>query len=189
MKKMGYVKKIKITDNLMEQIEAITQCGSPDVSIFIEEEVETKGNKQPKLIECLDNLETGDTLIVWRYDIVARSIANLDEILEHIEGKGGCFVSIIEEYDSNSKNAGIYRKAVRDLAILEKNIWTERSITGLMAARAKGLNLGRSKKLTKEEQDELKRFYEQRVPLKEIEERFGISKPTIYRYLRNEFAN
>ena len=72
------------------------------------------------------------------------------------------------------------------LAEFERNLIRERTMAGLQAARARGKMGGRSKTLSSEQQKRLKQLYkDQSVSVKEICQMMSISKPTLYKYLKN----
>ena len=71
------------------------------------------------------------------------------------------------------------------LAEFERELIRERTNAGLQAARARGRLGGRPKKLNKKRQQKIKKLYESKVlTIQEICETEGISKPTLYRYVR-----
>ena len=54
---------------------------------------------RPELEKCLDRLETGDTLVVWRLDRRGRSIRNLLQIVDRLDKSGINFISLKENFD------------------------------------------------------------------------------------------
>jgi DNA invertase Pin-like site-specific DNA recombinase len=51
---------------------------------------------RPELEKCLDRLETGDTLVVWRLDRLGRSIRNLLQIVDRLDKSGINFISLLK---------------------------------------------------------------------------------------------
>jgi DNA invertase Pin-like site-specific DNA recombinase len=71
------------------------------------------------------------------------------------------------------------------LAEFERNLIRERTIAGLTAARARGHKGGRPRKLTQAQIEMALSLYDGRQhTIKEICALVGISKPTLYRYIR-----
>jgi len=67
----------------------------------------------------------------------------------------------------------------------ERSLIRERTQAGLAAARARGKLGGRPKSLSKDKQKAVKKLYaDGKLTVLEICEMFGISKPTLYGYLR-----
>jgi DNA invertase Pin-like site-specific DNA recombinase len=61
---------------------------------------------RPALAEVLEFVRTGDTLVVWRLDRLARSVADLIAIIKGLEVKGVAFVSLTEGIDTKSGAGG-----------------------------------------------------------------------------------
>lgn len=71
------------------------------------------------------------------------------------------------------------------VAELERSILLERQREGIAIAKAKGRYKGGKNKLTKEQVAELNAFHKQGMPIARIAKQFGITRPTVYSYLRN----
>ena len=72
------------------------------------------------------------------------------------------------------------------LAEFERDLIIERTQAGLKAARARGRLGGRPAALSIKEIKKLRQHYQKRLlSVLEICKLFNISKPTLYRYLRN----
>jgi len=73
------------------------------------------------------------------------------------------------------------------LKAMEVNVLRERTIKGLEAARARGLNGGRPEgSYNKKKASAVVTLYKQKNSISFIEETQNISRSTIYRYLRKE---
>jgi DNA invertase Pin-like site-specific DNA recombinase len=71
------------------------------------------------------------------------------------------------------------------LAEFERNLIRERTQAGLTAARVRGRKGGRPKSLDKKKREWLYRLYDEKQhPIQEICELVGVSKSTLYAYLR-----
>ncbi len=60
---------------------------------------------RPELEKCLERLEAGDTLVVWRLDRLGRSLRDLLEIVNRLEKQGITFISLKKRFDTG-KPAG-----------------------------------------------------------------------------------
>lgn len=56
---------------------------------------------RPELHRLLDQLRSGDTLVVWKLDRLSRSLKDLLAILERIDTAGGKFRSLTEAIDTS----------------------------------------------------------------------------------------
>ncbi len=50
----------------------------------------------------LEQLRSGDTVVVWKLDRLSRSLKDLLMILEKIEGAGATFLSLTESIDTST---------------------------------------------------------------------------------------
>jgi len=67
---------------------------------------------------------------------------------------------------------------------LERKMISERTKARLQRARTEGKQIGRRPKLSEREMKELIELYEEGIPVTRIARRFGISRCTVYRYLK-----
>jgi DNA invertase Pin-like site-specific DNA recombinase len=74
------------------------------------------------------------------------------------------------------------------LAEFEREIIRERTNAGLSAARARGRNGGRRKKLTDKQLQIARQLYDAKTPVNQICETLGIGRTTFYRYMKPEQA-
>jgi len=67
---------------------------------------------------------------------------------------------------------------------LERKMISERTKAGMQRAKAAGKHVGRKSKLSEQELRRVKELLELGVPKKRIAELLGISRTTLYRYLK-----
>jgi DNA invertase Pin-like site-specific DNA recombinase len=100
------------------------------------------------------------------------------------------FKSLQEAIDTTSSGGKLIFHIFGALAEFERNLIRERTIAGLSAARARGRKGGRPKALDSQKREIAVILYHQKEKtVKEICSIMGISKPTLYRYIRSEQAS
>ena len=57
---------------------------------------------RPGLKACLDYLNAGDTLIVWKLDRLGRSVQNLVDLMSFLQSRGVGFRSLTENMDTTT---------------------------------------------------------------------------------------
>ena len=67
---------------------------------------------------------------------------------------------------------------------LERKLISERTKAGIARAKAQGKHIGGKYKLSDKEVKELIELYRQGVPVVRLAKRFGVSRATVYRYLK-----
>jgi DNA invertase Pin-like site-specific DNA recombinase len=121
-----------------------------------------------------------------RHEMMGRSLKDLISWSGYLEEKGVGLVSLQESIDTGSSTGKLVFHMFGALAEFERNLIRERTMAGLQAARARGKMGGRSKTLSPDQQKRLKQLYkDQNVSVKEICQMMSISKPTLYKYLKN----
>ena len=114
----------------------------------IVEEQASGAKDRPQLVALLDSLEAGDTLAVWKFDRLGRSLPDLLDIVTRIEAKAAHLVSLTEKIDTSTSSGRMVFHVMGALAQFERDLISERTKAGLEAARAEGVTLGRPRKLT-----------------------------------------
>ena len=137
------------------------------------------------LERALELLREGDTLVVWRLERLGRSLKELTTLMSELKDQGIGFRSLQESIDTTSPGGTLIFHMFGALAELERNLIRERTQAGLAAARARGRKGGRPKALDAEKRRLTVELYEQqKYPVKQICKMMGISKPTLYAYVR-----
>ena len=90
-----------------------------------------------------------DGLVIFRFDRWARSTKELVEHMENLYTKGVQVYSYSENIDLNSSMGRAMLTIISAFAQLERDIIRERTIAGLVRARARGKTLGRPRKKKK----------------------------------------
>jgi len=85
-----------------------------------------------------------DTVLVWAFDRVARSVRHFLEILDELNHLGIEFVSFRENIDTGGPLGRAMVVIVGAIAELEKNLIVERVRAGMRRARLEGRQIGRS---------------------------------------------
>ena len=180
--KVGYARVSTHEQNLSLQIDELKKSGC--TKIFTDK-ISGSKSERPGLQEALDYLRVGDSLVVWRLDRLGRSLKHLIEIITRLEeGKIG-FSSLQESIDTTTSGGKLIFHIFGALAEFERNLIRERTKAGLAAARARGRKGGRPKVLDDKKIQLAKKLYKSgENPVFEISEFLGVSKSTLYTYLK-----
>lgn len=142
---IGYARVSTQDQNLDLQLDALKAAGCEEV---FQEKLTGKSKDRLELNNCLRTLRKGDVLIIWKLDRLARSLKDLVEIIHGLEEKGIGFRSITESIDTTSAGGKLIFHIFGALAEFEHNLIRERTIAGLVAARARGRKGGRTPSLS-----------------------------------------
>ena len=147
---VGYA-RVSTDEQLLDlQLDALKKYGCG--KIYQEHISGGRGRKErPQLADCLSNIRSGDTLVVWRLDRLGRSLKDLIEIVGELDRLGVGLVSLRENIDTTSATGRLIFHVFASLAQFERELIQERTKAGVEAARARGRKGGRPQKLTDRE--------------------------------------
>jgi DNA invertase Pin-like site-specific DNA recombinase len=180
--RVGYARISSTDQTPLLQLDALRKARCKP--IFTEKK-SGRNMERPELARCLETLESGDTLVVWKLDRLGRSLRDLMDIIERLEKNGVQFISLTENIDTTTAIGKYFFHTFGNLAEFERNLIRERTMAGLAAARARGRIGGRKKKTTKKQDEQVKALWVSgRFTATEIAEQFNISVPTFWRRVR-----
>lgn len=143
-------------------------------------------SERPGLTEALDFCRSGDTLIVWRLDRLGRSLTNLIELLNLLAERGIGFRSLSEQIDTTTSGGKLIFHIFGALAEFERELIRERTRAGLAAARARGRQGGRPRKLSPRQVAIAKALYKEGAhSITDICQTLGVSRATLYRVINS----
>jgi DNA invertase Pin-like site-specific DNA recombinase len=139
---------------------------------------------RPQLTRLLDQLRSGDVVMVWKLDRLSRSLKDLLHLLERIEAAGAGFRSLTENIDTTTAAGRMLMQMLGSFAEYERAMVKERTAAGLAAARAEGRIGGRRPKLTGQQcADIVENVLSSRKTAAQMARLYGVSKPTVSRIL------
>lgn len=110
---------------------------------------------------------------------------DLIQIVNNLNERGVGFHSLQENLTMEKSNA-TGQLMFHLFAEFERNLIEERSAAGLAAARARGRLGGRPEKFGPKDIEMMKSLIENGTPIKDVAEKWGVSRTTIYRYLEKQ---
>ena len=138
--------------------------------------------ERPNLEQALSHLRSGDTLVVWRLDLLGRSLKDLIARAEELRSEGVGLRSLKEAINTDSPTGQLVFHIFGALAEFERALIRERTQAGLQAARARGRLGGRRKRLDAQQRAHAVQLYRSREhTVKEICSLMGISRATCRR--------
>lgn len=180
--KIGYARVSTLDQNPDMQRDELAKAGCEEVIV---DRVSGTVANRPGLDKVRERLRKGDTLVVWRLDRLGRSLRDLIEWMQWLEGKGVALQSLKETIDTTTPTGKLTFHLFGAMAEFERNLIQERTQAGLIAARARGRRGGRRKALDHDKRVLAVDLYQQKkMSVGNICEIMGISKPTLYNYVR-----
>jgi DNA invertase Pin-like site-specific DNA recombinase len=180
--KIGYARVSTQDQQLDLQEDALKKAGCEKI---IMDTASGKNSQREGLITLKTMLRAGDVLVVWRLDRLGRSLKDLIEWVTYLEEQQVGLESLQEAINTTTPAGKLVFHIFGALAEFERNLILERTKAGLAAARARGRLGGRRKALSPEKRRMVYELYQSKQhPIREICVMFGISKPTLYQYVK-----
>lgn len=175
---IGYARVSTEDQHLDAQIAALKDAGAERI---FSDKISGSKRSRPELDRMLDQLRSGDVVLVSKYDRLARSLVDLLDIVAQIEtGKAG-FRSLAEDIDTTTPAGRLIFHVFASIAQFERERIRERTMEGLQAARAKGRIGGRPPALSDDQKAEVLRLKSEGRAMKDIAALFKVSLATVKR--------
>jgi DNA invertase Pin-like site-specific DNA recombinase len=178
---IGYARVSTVDQNLGLQRNALTEAGC---TRLFTEQLSGAVTDRPELQQALQFARSGDTLVVWKLDRLARSVKQLIDTVEKLRTRGIGFRSLTEALDTTTAQGRLVFHMFSALAEFERSLILERTQAGLAAARRRGLTGGRPPKLSAEDIEVAKTMLANPdIGVTNIAHRLGVSPATLYRHI------
>ncbi len=147
-----------------------------------------KDAERPQLEAMLAYVRTGDEVVVHAMDRLARNLDDLRRVVHGLTSRGIRIVFLKEGLaftGEDSPMAILLLSVMGAFAEFERSLIRERQREGIALAQARGVYRGRRKALTEERAITLRLRAASGEKKAELAREFGISRETLYQYLRN----
>lgn len=144
MRLLGYTRVSTGSQDSQLQLDALLSAGVQKRDVFSDV---TSGSRaavdRPGVRKLLDYAEAGDTLVVWRVDRLGRSLIDVLNTVNLLQGRGVALRSISDGIDPATSTGRLMLNMLATLADYERELITERVNAGIAAAKANGTRFGR----------------------------------------------
>lgn len=188
---IGYarVSKSDGSQTLDLQKDALNIAGITQERIY-EDLASGRYDSRPGLDACLKALRPGDTLVVWKLDRLGRNLKHLINTIDDLRKKEIGFKVLSgsgAQIDTTTSNGRMIFGIFAVLAEFERELITERTHAGLKAARARGRNGGRPRKMDKSTlQMAMAALKDPKAVATDVAQKLGITTTTLYAYINGD---
>jgi DNA invertase Pin-like site-specific DNA recombinase len=179
MTAIGYARVSTTDQDLSIQIDALRAAGCDVIRQEHASGTSTKGRQELQTV--LDFIRRGDVLVVTRIDRLARSIADLQDIVRTLKARGAALKATEQPIDTSTAAGKCFLDMLGVFAEFETNLRRERQLEGIAKAKAAGVYKGRPATI---DAGEISRLKSRGVGASEIAKRVGIGRASVYRTLR-----
>lgn len=147
---VGYARVSTLDQDTRLQLDALRAIGVRHVY----QDKSSGVGPRPQLQIAVSKLRPGDTLVVWKLDRIARSLADLLTIIDRLKLAKASIRSLTEPIDTSNPIGEFTLQVLGAVAQLERSMIRERVIAGQVAAMRRGVVIGGRPKLLTELQVE-----------------------------------
>jgi DNA invertase Pin-like site-specific DNA recombinase len=145
---------------------------------------------RPGLAACLKALRPGDTLVVWKLDRLGRNLRHLVTLVEALRHQEVGFKVLTgqgAQIDTTTANGRLVFGIFAALAEFEAELIRERTRAGLAAARARGRQGGRPRKMTGATlRLVMAALADRTTTVTDVAHSLGLNRTTLYLYVNGD---
>lgn len=175
----GYIRVSTKDQQFHLQKDALLDYGCH--KIFEEKESGRKTDRDA-LTKLLKRANSGDTIVVWKLDRLARTTYQLITLTEKFQKKNISLISLKEKIDTRTPMGRFYFTIMAGIAEMEVEMLRERTKAGLEAARKRG-KIGGRPTIKNSCQKRIQQLYLSDKSITEIAKECNISKSTAHKYV------
>ena len=183
--RVGYVRVSTVDQNTVRQLDGV------DVDRMFTDTASGRDTARPQLDELLAFVRQGDTVVVHSMDRLARNLDDLRRLVRGLTGKG-VRVEFVKENltftGEESPMANLMLLVMGAFAEFERALILERQREGIAAAKGRGVYTGRKPALSPAQVQQLRERAAAGERKATLAREFGISRETVYAYLRADAA-
>ena len=181
--RVGYVRVSSFDQNPERQLEQV------QVDKVFTDKASGKDMQRPQLDALLAFVREGDTVVVHSMDRLARNLDDLRRLVQRLTQRRVC-IEFVKEHltftGEDSPMANLMLSVMGAFAEFERALIRERQREGIALAKQRGAYRGRKKALSPEQAAELRQRAAAGEQKATLAREFGISRETLYQYLRTD---
>lgn len=116
-------------------------------------------SSRPVLQDAVKNMASGDTLVVYKFDRLGRSLRDLLQLIDTLAKRGIGIRSLTEPLDTSTPIGKLLFQQLGAFAEFERSLIRERSIAGQRAAIERGVKVGRPSLLSDDDKADVRALY------------------------------
>lgn len=179
--RIGYVRVSTLDQRDERQLEGV------EVARIFTDKASGRDTKRPQLEMLMSFVRAGDTVVVHSMDRLARNLDDLRRIVQTLTNRG-VRIEFVKEHLSftgeDSPMANLMLSVMGAFAEFERALIHERQREGIALAKQRGAYKGRKKSLSEAQVGQLRERLAASISKAQAAREFGISRQTLYQYLK-----
>ncbi len=178
---VGYARVSTDEQTTALQLDALRAAGCATIH---EDSASGSSRARPGLTRVIEDLRSGDTLVVWRLDRLGRSLRDLLDIADGLRERNIALRSLTDHIDTGTAAGRMLYAVLGAVAQFERDVLRERTVAGLAAAKRRGERLGRRPALTPAQVREATAMVKRGDSPSHVARILRIGRSTLYRALQ-----
>lgn len=168
-----------------ESKEFISRRGWKLTNTYTDHGISGSRDRRPELDKLLKDARRGkfDLIVVWKSDRLFRSLRHMVTTLDDLAAMKVGFASVTEPFDTSTPSGKLLLHLVSAMAEFERSILIERTKAGLLAARKRGVVVGRPR--VRVDLELATNLRKKGMTYKEVAEELGIGVATLHRAMKS----
>ena len=183
--RVGYVRVSTLDQSTVRQLDGVK------LDRVFEDKASGKDVDRPQLEAMMGFIRDGDTVLVHSMDLLARNLEDLRRVVRRVTDKNVRVEFVKEQLTftgEDSAMANLLLNMMGAFAEFERELIRERQREGIALAKQRGVYRGRAASLTSAQVEDLRARVAAGVPKSVLAREFGVSRETVYAYLRGKPA-
>jgi len=174
---VGYA-RVSTTDQSLDV--QMDELAAHDCDRIFQDQASGTSRARAGLVEMMQFVREGDTIVVSRLDRFARSLTDLFQLLDELNRKSVAFQCVHQSIDTSSSTGKLTLAILGAVAEFENDIRRERQRAGIAKAKANGIYKGRRAGIDAER---IKELAVQGMTASAIASELGCHRQSVYRLL------
>ena len=180
--RVGYARVSSRSQSLAIQEARLLEAGCDPEHLYREKRSGTT-TARPELQRLLEYVRKEDVVLVTRLDRLARSTFDLCTIVDTLHTKQVELIVLDQQIDTSTPGGRLTFHVFAAVAQFETEIRAERQAEGIAAALHRGVRFGHKPHLSLVQVAHLQQMRQDGLLIRQLMERFGLSRASVYRYL------
>ena len=179
--RVGYTRVSTLDQNLDRQLDGVA------LDRTFSDSASGRSTARPQLEAMLAFVREGDTVVVHSMDRLARNLDDLRALVATLTGRGVQVAFVKEQLTftgDDTAMATLLLSVMGAFAEFERSLIRERQREGIALARARGVYRGRARALSAAQVAQMRQRVADGAPKAAVARELGISRETLYQYLR-----
>jgi len=174
---VGYARVSTTDQSLDVQMDELAAHGCERI---FQDQASGTSRARAGLVEMMQFVRDGDTIVVSRLDRFARSLTDLFQLLDELNRKGVAFQCVHQSIDTSSSTGKLTLAILGAVAEFENDIRRERQRAGIAKAKANGVYKGRKAGI---DAARVREMAAQGITASEIAHQLGCHRQSVYRLM------